>query len=256
MKSLDGPSGTEVDFTDLHAWARSTSPAPVGSASIRRPAFSCGEGHLPLAATPHYSAAAPISGAVDESKVEFDFEMTVTRVEEKPRITLPFSDEAWEALVELGDKVDVDLTEGGVALTMGGEPTFVSIDDYEAAEWNTAAVGPTKRTRADDLSPAPARRFAPAASSITARANGIPAKPAAMDVRALLAPRRKAGLAESGLHRQRGRGCPRRRREDEEIHRGHRRASWRRRIYVEPAFEDPAHWIMKEARASPRTSIR
>ena len=30
------------------------------------------------------------------------------------------------------------------ALTMGGEPTFVSIDDYEGDEWNTGAVGPTK----------------------------------------------------------------------------------------------------------------
>ncbi|MCG8528158.1 MAG: transglutaminase family protein, partial [Opitutales bacterium] len=36
-------------------------------------------------------------------------------------------------------------------LTMGGEPTFVSIDDMEGAEWNTAAVGPMKRKLSEDL---------------------------------------------------------------------------------------------------------
>ena len=30
-------------------------------------------------------------------------------------------------------------------LTMGGEPTFVSIDDMDGEEWNTAAMGPAKR---------------------------------------------------------------------------------------------------------------
>ena len=36
-------------------------------------------------------------------------------------------------------------------LTMGGEPTFVSIDDLDGAEWNTAAVGPDKRRYAEQL---------------------------------------------------------------------------------------------------------
>ena len=34
---------------------------------------------------------------------------------------------------------------------MGGEPTFVSVDDRDGAEWNTAALGPTKRASRDDL---------------------------------------------------------------------------------------------------------
>ncbi len=87
--------------------------------------------------------------------------MTVARVDEKPRVTFPFSDEAWAALDALGEKVDADLVAHDVRLTMGGEPTFVSVDDYQSAEWNTAAHGPTKRIRADELIHRLRDRFAP-----------------------------------------------------------------------------------------------
>src|SRR6185312_1942694 len=40
---------------------------------------------------------------------------------------------------------------GDVRLTMGGEPTFVSIDDMEGLEWRTEALGPHKRRLAGDL---------------------------------------------------------------------------------------------------------
>src|SRR6266498_5287476 len=34
---------------------------------------------------------------------------------------------------------------------MGGEPTFVSIDDFDGAEWNFTAVSPAKRLLSDKL---------------------------------------------------------------------------------------------------------
>jgi uncharacterized protein (DUF2126 family) len=74
--------------------------------------------------------------------------MKVARVAEHPRITKPFSDDAWRRSTARAQGRRRSLGQGDVRLTMGGEPTFVSIDDFESAEWNTDAVGPTKRALA------------------------------------------------------------------------------------------------------------
>jgi uncharacterized protein (DUF2126 family)/transglutaminase-like putative cysteine protease len=151
VKALDGPSGTEVDFTDLHAWTEVFIPGAGWIGLDPTSGLFAGEGHLPLAATPEPSAAAPITGATDPCEVTFDFSMSVTRVHEDPRVTKPYTPEQWQQIDALGQQVDARLTEQDVRLTMGGEPTFVSIDDMDAPEWTTAAQGPTKRGLAETL---------------------------------------------------------------------------------------------------------
>jgi uncharacterized protein (DUF2126 family)/transglutaminase-like putative cysteine protease len=151
VKSLDGPSGTDVDFTDLHAWCEVYLPGAGWVGLDPTSGLFAGEGHIPVACSPQPSSASPITGFSDECECEFEHHMSIERVWEAPRVTKPYADEQWSRIEALGQQIDAELVSGDVRLTMGGEPTFVSIDDADGAEWSTEAMGPTKRALAADL---------------------------------------------------------------------------------------------------------
>ncbi|WP_416422169.1 transglutaminase family protein [Pseudomonas sp. App30] len=161
VKALDGPSGTEVDFTDLHAWCEVYLPGAGWIGLDATSGLFAGEGHIPLACSPDPSSAAPISGLVEPCECEFSHEMAVERIWEAPRVTRPYSEQQWQQIQALGRQIDADLVEGDVRLTMGGEPTFVSIDDPDGAEWNTAALGDAKRKLSAELYQRLRARYAP-----------------------------------------------------------------------------------------------
>src|SRR5438552_13582597 len=247
QKPIEGPAGPDRDFTDLHAWAEAYIPGAGWIGFDPTSGLLAGEGHLPLACTADPGNAAPVIGYADVASTTFEVAMQVTRIHEDPRVTKPYSEEEWARLDALGEQVDADLSANDVRLTMGGEPTFVSIDDMESPEWNIAAVGPTKRALADELIRKLRDRFAPGgllhygqgkwypgeslprwAFGLYWRKDGIPIWKNA-DLIASIENPRKADIADAerlveGTAKRLGLGAK----------------------YVLPAYEDPAPWNERE----------
>jgi uncharacterized protein (DUF2126 family) len=249
---VDRPREVDNDFTDLHAWAEVYLPGAGWIGFDVTSGMLAGEGHIPVAATPHYRSAAPVSGSAGVANVEFSFEMNVKRIREAPRITRPFSDESWNRLDRLGEAVDADLRAHDVRLTIGGEPTFVSVDDFESPEWNIAASGPTKRSFADRLIRRLQSRFAPGgllhygqgkwypgesqprwAFGLYWRKDGLPIwkNP---DLIAGIDSTRKLDIGDA-----------------ERLAEGVAAKLGLKSDYLVPAFEDPSYWVQQEASLPP-----
>ncbi|TVP97079.1 MAG: transglutaminase family protein [Planctomycetaceae bacterium] len=161
VKPLDGPAGPENDFCDLHAWAEVYIPGAGWIGLDATSGLFCGEGHIPLACTPEPRDAAPITGGLGVCEVEFRHEMEVRRIHEDPRVTKPYTETQWQEIMRLGQQVDAKLNASDCRLTIGGEPTFVSIDSMDTPEWTTEAVGPDKRVLSNILLLRLRERFAP-----------------------------------------------------------------------------------------------
>ncbi|MEV4128767.1 transglutaminase family protein [Nocardia sp. NPDC049707] len=161
VPALDGPSGPPADFTDLHAWTEVFLPGAGWVGLDPTSGLFAGEGHIPLAATPHPTSSAPITGATGPTETTLDFANTVRRIHEDPRTTLPYTASQWARITAAGAAVDERMAAMDIGLTIGGEPTFVSIDDQTSPEWTTEADGTHKRERAVDLADRLRRIYAP-----------------------------------------------------------------------------------------------
>jgi len=177
LKPLDGPAGVDRDFTDLHAWAEAYIPGAGWVGLDPTSGLLAGEGHLPLACTASPGSAAPVTGLSDVASVQFEFEMSVTRIHEDPRVTRPYADAQWSSIDALGERVDADLAAADVRLTQGGEPTFVGIDGSDDPEWNYTAMSPAKRRLAETLLRRLKTRFAPGAMLHFGQGKWYPGEP-------------------------------------------------------------------------------
>ena len=157
-----GANGSPLaDSADLHAWAEAFLPGAGWIGLDPTSGFLAGEGHIPLACTSNASQAAPISGTAERASTDFSYEMSVRRLNDSRPRTQGDAQEQWLRIRQVAHRVDADFEARDVRLTMGGEPTYVGIDEPESPQWNIDALGDDKRTRGLALIQALREKMAP-----------------------------------------------------------------------------------------------
>jgi uncharacterized protein (DUF2126 family)/transglutaminase-like putative cysteine protease len=141
------PDGPKTDSADLHAWAEAFLPGAGWIGLDPTSGLLAGEGHIPLVCTPNASQASPISGTAEPANVDFGHSISVRRLNDPRSPSKPFTEAEWLRIKQVAHGVDAELKALDVRLTMGGEPTYVGIDDPESPQWNIDALGAIKRTR-------------------------------------------------------------------------------------------------------------
>jgi len=139
------PTSPAVDSADLHAWAEVYLPGAGWIGMDPTSGLLTAEGHIPLACSSTASGAAPIWGTVEPAKVDFEHTISVRRLNQRPFFSKPYSDEEWKQVRTVAHLVDRDLEAQDVRLTIGGEPTFVGMDEVESAQWSVEALGDLKQ---------------------------------------------------------------------------------------------------------------
>jgi uncharacterized protein (DUF2126 family) len=160
---LETEDGPKQDIGDLHAWAEAFLPGAGWIGLDPTSGLLAAEGHIPLVCRPDAAQTAPISGTAEPSGVEFIHSLSVRRLNDVRRPTKPFTEADWQGIRQLAHRIDAALAAEDVRLTMGGEPTYVGIDDPESPQWNIDALGAVKRTRALALIQALRAEMAPGA---------------------------------------------------------------------------------------------
>ncbi|HTG15079.1 MAG TPA: transglutaminase family protein, partial [Blastocatellia bacterium] len=157
------PGAIKGDSADLHAWTEVYLPGAGWIGLDPTSGLLAGEGHIPLVCTPTAAQAAPISGTAELPSTEFTFSLTVRRLHDERQTSSPFAEDEWQRVRKVAHAVDRELKAHDVRLTMGGEPTYVGIDDPESPQWNVEALGAAKRSRGIALIEAISKRIAPGA---------------------------------------------------------------------------------------------